>query len=171
MKINGQAVLVIDEAGKFINDIDTDQIYHNRYLAITDPSQMGQYAFSALKGWEDYPKRAKKGDVLICGENFGAGSSRQQAVECFKVLGVSAIIAKSFAPIYWRNAINAALAVIVAPDITEQDFAPGDKIEIDMQKGEIKNLTSNKTIKARPASSIQLEILESGGLFNLSVKE
>jgi homoaconitate hydratase family protein len=94
------------------DDIDTDMIFHNRYLQITDPKEMGQYIFDNLAGYEDFVKRVKPGDIVITGKNFGAGSSRQQAVDGFATLGVQAILAESFGAIYERNAINAAFPIL-----------------------------------------------------------
>jgi 3-isopropylmalate dehydratase small subunit len=94
------------------DDIDTDMIFHNRYLTITDVREMGQYTFDNLKGFEDFSKKAKSGDVVITTKNFGAGSSRQQAVDCFLSIGISCILAESFGAIYERNAINAALPIL-----------------------------------------------------------
>jgi homoaconitate hydratase family protein len=95
------------------DNIDTDMIFHNRYLAITDVNEMGQFTFDNLKGFEDFSKKAKTGDIIISGKNFGSGSSRQQAVDCFSALGIQAIIAESFGAIYERNAINAAFPIII----------------------------------------------------------
>jgi 3-isopropylmalate/(R)-2-methylmalate dehydratase large subunit len=94
-----------------MDDIDTDMIFHNRYLAITDINEMGQYAFDNLEGYEDFAKKAQAGDIVVVNKNFGAGSSRQQAVDCFKALGVQAIVAESYGAIYERNAINAAFPI------------------------------------------------------------
>ncbi|MBU0617287.1 MAG: 3-isopropylmalate dehydratase large subunit [Planctomycetes bacterium] len=113
------------------DNIDTDMIYHNRYLTITDPAEMGQYTFDNLEGWEDFAKKVKPGDIVVTGKNFGCGSSRQQAVDCFKTLGVAAIVAESFGAIYERNAINAGLAIMSAPAIASvQD---GDEVEVDFE--------------------------------------
>ena len=88
------------------DNIDTDMIFHNRHLTVTDIAEMGQFAFGNLSGWEDFSSKAKPGDIVVTGSNFGAGSSRQQAVDCFKSLGVTLIVATSFGAIYERNAIN-----------------------------------------------------------------
>ncbi|MFC2121457.1 aconitase/3-isopropylmalate dehydratase large subunit family protein, partial [Bacteroidota bacterium] len=90
------------------DNIDTDMIFHNRYLAITDINEMGQYTFDNLKGYENFAKKAEQGDIVLTNKNFGSGSSRQQAVDCFKSLGIQCVIAESFGAIYERNAINAA---------------------------------------------------------------
>ncbi len=94
------------------DDIDTDMIFHNRYLTITDIKEMGQYTFDNLAGYEDFAKKAKAGDIVLTAKNFGAGSSRQQAVDCFKSLGIQCILAESFGAIYERNAINAAFPIL-----------------------------------------------------------
>ncbi len=145
------------------DNIDTDMIYHNRYLSITDIKEMGQYTFDNLKGYEDFAKKAKKGDIIITGKNFGAGSSRQQAVDCFKSLGISAIIAESFGSIYERNAINNALPIFTSENITKK-INDKDEIKIDLLKGEIINKTQNKKLKLRPFSKVQLDIYKRGGL-------
>ncbi len=169
MKIAGRIWVLADEEGKPIHDIDTDQIYHNRYLAITDLEEMGKYALGNLKGWEDFPRKARPGDIIFAGRNFGAGSSRQHAVDCFKALGIAAIVAESFGAIYKRNAINSALPIIEFPGLSllieKGEFASGDQVEIDMESGKIANLRSGKEYRAKPASKVQLEILQAGGLF------
>lgn len=103
------------------DNIDTDMIYHNRYLPITTISEMGQYTFGNLKGYERFAKEASKGDIVVVGKNFGCGSSRQQAVDCFKALGICVIVAESFGAIYERNAINSGMAILVADGITKKD--------------------------------------------------
>ncbi len=148
------------------DNIDTDMIYHNRYLAIADISQMGKYTFSNLEGWEDFPEKVKPGDILITGENFGYGSSRQQAVDCFRALKLSGIVAKSFGAIYERNAINSGFPTIVAPEIKKLNLHNGDRIEVDLLSGQIQKFGTDQTISATPFSPIQLEIYQRGGLLN-----
>ncbi len=146
------------------DNIDTDMIFHNRYLSITDIKDMGQYTFDNLKGFEDFAKKAEKNDIVIAGKNFGCGSSRQQAVDCFISLGVQAIIAESFGIIYERNAINAAFPVIVAPSIAETGLIEGDFIRINLKTGEILNLKTGKVYMALPFSDVQLTVYQRGGL-------
>ncbi len=169
MKIKGRIWTLVDENGKPIHDIDTDQIYHNKHLAITEISQMGKFALGNLKGWEDFPSKAKPGDIIFAGKNFGAGSSRQHAVDCFKALGIGAIVAESFGAIYKRNAINSALPIMEFPGLSELmeegKFTSGDEVEIDLETGRVKNLTKGEEYQAKPASKVQLEILQAGGLF------
>ncbi len=146
------------------DNVDTDMIYHNRYLTVTNIEEMGQYAFCNLEGWQDFPQKAKKGDIVITGKNFGCGSSRQQAVDCFKALGVSMVIAESFGAIYERNAINSAFPVMAVPDIKKLDLKNGEKIEVDLISGQIKKISTGETVKGKPFSNIQLEIYQRGGL-------
>ncbi len=146
-----------------IDSIDTDMIYHNRHLAETDPARMGRHAFGNLPGWERFAEEVKPGDVIFVGANFGAGSSRQQAVTCFLTLGVGAIVARSYGAIYERNAINEALAVLTA-DWTSDHVGHGDRIRIDLGRGRAVNLTRGVDIPIRPMSEVQLAIYRRGGL-------
>ncbi|MCK4431009.1 MAG: 3-isopropylmalate dehydratase [Candidatus Aminicenantes bacterium] len=140
-------------------------IYHNRYLTVTNIDEMAQYAFSNLEGWQDFSQKAKPGDILvISGKNFGCGSSRQQAVDCFKAIGVSMIIAESFGAIYERNAINSGFPLMTALDIENLDLRNGDEIDVDFLSGEIKKLSTEEIIKASPFSKVQLDIYQRGGL-------
>lgn len=160
----GRVWLIVDEEGKLIDDIDTDMIYHNRYLAITDISQMGQYSFDNLKGYEDFAKKAQKDDVLIVGANFGSGSSRQQAVDCFAALGVSSIFALSYGAIYKRNAINSGFPILVIRDIDLNAVKTGDNVKINTETG---TLEKDGQIFARfePMSQVQKDIHNAGNIF------
>ncbi len=146
------------------DNIDTDMIYHNQYLAVTNTNEMGQFTFGNLKGWEDYAKNSKPGDIIITGKNFGAGSSRQQAVDCFKSLKTQAIIARSFGAIYERNAINAAFPVLTYNDLSELELINRDWVTINLETGCIKNTESGKQIFIRPFSKVQMQIYKKGGL-------
>ena len=108
LKIEGRSWLINKD------NVDTDMIFHNRYLSITNIEEMGQYTFDNLENYKDFAKKAKPGDIVIVGKNFGCGSSRQQAVDCFKSLRISVIIAESFGAIYERNAINNAMPIPVS---------------------------------------------------------
>ncbi len=145
------------------DNIDTDMIFHNRYLSITDINEMGQYTFDNLEGYKNFAKSAKPGDIVIAGKNFGAGSSRQQAVDCFKSLKISVIIAESFGAIYERNAINSAMPILIAKDITGK-IEQGNELKVDYTTGKIINKTKNKEIIVKPFSKSQLEIYKRGGL-------
>ena len=147
------------------DNIDTDMIFHNRYLSITDIKEMGQYTFDNLKGYEDFAKKAEPNDIIIVKKNFGSGSSRQQAVDCFNALGISTILAESYGAIYERNAINAAFPIVTYNNIDSLDINDGDIIKVDFETGIITNLKNNNTSKADPFSEVQLEIYKNGGLF------
>ncbi|NQU32694.1 MAG: 3-isopropylmalate dehydratase large subunit [Bacteroidetes bacterium] len=147
------------------DDIDTDMIFHNRYLQITDPAEMGQYIFDNLAGYEDFAKKSQPGDIVIVGKNFGAGSSRQQAVDGFKTLGVQAIIAESFGAIYERNAINAAFPILTYDSLDSIEIENGDIIKVNFETGDIVNVTKDKRSKINPFAEVQLEIYRNDGLF------
>jgi 3-isopropylmalate/(R)-2-methylmalate dehydratase large subunit len=146
------------------DNIDTDMIFHNKYLAITDSGEMGQYTFDNLKGFEDFSRKAKPGDIVITGKNFGCGSSRQQAVDCFAALGIQAIIAESFGAIYERNAINAAFPVIICRELAENELKDGDIIRVNLKTGQIENQGNKKVHNAEPFSDVQWEVYQKGGL-------
>jgi 3-isopropylmalate dehydratase small subunit len=157
-------VWVIDQ-----DNIDTDMIFHNRHLTITNPEEMGQSAFGNLPGFEDFAQKVKPGDIIVTGKNFGAGSSRQQAVDCFLALGVQCIIAESFAPIYERNAINAGFPVICAPEIHNIKLKTGDTICVNFETGEIANPESQRKILGSKFSEVQRDIYFRGGLLKNTV--
>jgi 3-isopropylmalate/(R)-2-methylmalate dehydratase large subunit len=159
VKITGNAWYIAKD------DIDTDMIYHNRYLAVTDIREMGKYAFGNLAGYEDFASQAKQGDIIVSGRNFGSGSSRQQAVDCFIALGIQCIIAESFGAIYERNAINAAFPIMTGSEISKLELQKGDKLNVDFSTGEVVNLRNNNKIRASAFSEVQMEIYMQGGLF------
>jgi len=148
------------------DDIDTDMIFHNRYLAITDIREMGQYTFDNLKGYEDFAKKALAGDIVVTTKNFGAGSSRQQAVDCFKALGVQCIIAESYGAIYERNAINAALPIMTYKQgmLEELNLETGDVISVDFISGSLTNKTKGKSTTINKFYDAQLQVYRNGGL-------
>ncbi|MBI9068183.1 MAG: 3-isopropylmalate dehydratase large subunit [Salinivirgaceae bacterium] len=147
------------------DNIDTDMIFHNRYLAITDINEMGQYTFDNLAGYEDFAKKVKATDIVVVQKNFGSGSSRQQAVDCFKALGVSAILAESYGVIYERNAINAAFPIVAYNSLEGLDLQDGDTLKVDFITGDIVNKKNGAKVMAEPFSEVQLEIYQNGGLF------
>jgi len=164
--LEGRVWPIVDAAGAYVADVDTDQIYHNAHLAVTEVADMGQYAFGNLVGWEDFPSRARPGDILAVGVNFGAGSSRQHAVDCFRALGVAAIVGVSFGAIYRRNAINAGWPLVTCPTLPELKLEAGDVIRLDLAGGELANVTRGKTAAAQPFSGVQRDIYLAGDLFS-----
>jgi len=147
------------------DDIDTDMIYHNKYLSVTDPEEMGRYTFSNLEGYGNFIDRARAGDIVITGKNFGSGSSRQQAVECFRSLGIQAILAKSFGAIYERNAINAGFPILRYDTLESLDLQTGDEIRVNFKTGEITSKKNDQSVYVEPFPEIQMEIYQNGGLF------
>ncbi len=147
-----------------IDDIDTDMIFHNKHLTITDIKLMGQYAFGNLKGYENFAKEATTGDIIVTAKNFGAGSSRQQAVDCFTSLGISCIIAESFGAIYERNAINAAFPILTYKSLEGLGLKNGDVLKIEFETGNVTNNSNGKSIKINPFYDAQLAIYKNGGL-------
>lgn len=165
-KIKGRVWVLTTPDGELYDDIDTDMIFHNRYLHITDVAQMGQYALDNLKGWEDFAQKAEPGDILLAGVNFGAGSSRQQAVDCFRALGIGGVLAESYGAIYKRNAINSGFPIVVLPALTSiySQFKDGDQLEVDLETGQVV-LNGEQTIEAQPFSKVQMDIYQAGDLF------
>jgi 3-isopropylmalate/(R)-2-methylmalate dehydratase large subunit len=146
------------------DNIDTDMIFHNRYLSITEIKKMGQYSFDNLEGFEDFSAKARPGDIVVTGKNFGCGSSRQQAVDCFLSLGIQGIIAQSYGAIYERNAINAGLPVITCKSINELELNNGDQVRVNLKTGEIINTRNKRTAPAEPFPEVQLVIYQKGNL-------
>jgi 3-isopropylmalate/(R)-2-methylmalate dehydratase large subunit len=145
-----------------VDNVDTDMIYHNRHLSVTDLAEMGQHALGNLEGFESFAREAKPGDIVVAGGNFGCGSSRQQAVDCFRSLGVTCVVARSFGSIYERNAINSGFPIVTA-DLVSTDLETGQEIEVDLTTGRI-TLPSDVVVEGEPFSDVQLEIYRRGGL-------
>jgi 3-isopropylmalate/(R)-2-methylmalate dehydratase small subunit len=163
MIFKGRVWLLLRE-NKLIDDIDTDMIFHNKYLAITEISEMGQYAFDNLAGYKDFAKKAQPGDIVVTGQNFGSGSSRQHAVDCFAALKVSCVAAQSFGAIYKRNAINSGFPILTIKSIDLNKVKTGDIIEMDSDAGTIKN-GSEFIGNLEPLSTVQKDILKAGNVF------
>ncbi len=150
-----------------VKDVDTDMIFHNRYLHITDPKEMGKYIFGNLKGFESFPAEVNMGDLLIVGHNFGCGSSRQQAVDGFIALKIAAIIGESFGAIYKRNAINAGIPLIEAKGILETGLITGQEISVDLETGAISDANGREICRGIPMTKVQKDIYFAGGLLEL----
>jgi 3-isopropylmalate/(R)-2-methylmalate dehydratase small subunit len=165
--VKGKLWVLRTPDGQLYDDIDTDMIFHNRYLHITDLEEMGQYALDNLKGWETFSQIVQPGDLVMAGKNFGAGSSRQQAVDCFRALGVAAIIAESYGAIYKRNAINSGFPIVQFPGLTEKAiaFKTGDEAQINFETGELV-LNGTQVFQAEPFSRVQMDIYQAGDMFS-----
>ena len=149
----------------FGENIDTDVIIPGRYLRTFNPQDLADHVLEGER--PDFTKNVQKGDVIVAGENFGCGSSREQAPVAIKTAGISAIVAKSFARIFYRKSINIGLPVIVS-DIEAKD---GDIIKIDLSEGILINETSGETASFEPFKEFMLNILEDDGLVNHYLKE
>jgi methanogen homoaconitase small subunit len=150
---------------KFRDSIDTDVIIAGRYLRTFSPDDLASHVMEAED--PEFADKVQKGDIIVAGWNFGCGSSREQAPVALKHAGVSAIIAKSFARIFYRNAINVGLPVIIA-DVEAQE---GDILRISLENGLIQNITTGKNFQIQPFKDFMLEILEDGGLVKHYLKE
>lgn len=147
---------------KFGDDINTDVIYPGKCLSVTtDREEMARHCFEAV--YPEFLKNARPDDVIVAGKNFGCGSSREQAAACLKHFGISAVVAESFARIFYRNAINLGLPVLVAPGISDL-VEHADAVEIDVEQGSITNLKTGKRIASTKLPGFILEIINDGGL-------
>jgi 3-isopropylmalate/(R)-2-methylmalate dehydratase small subunit len=165
----GRLWVLLDEAGRLIEDIDTDQIFHNAHLHLTEVAQMGAFALGNLEGWKDFSRRAGPGDLIVAGRNFGAGSSRQQAVDCFLALGIGSILAPSFSAIYFRNAVNSGFPVVRGAEVEtlvgRGKLRTGDDLEIDAASGRGRNHSLGFDFVLEPMSGVQVDIFRAGDLF------
>lgn len=148
--------------------INTDEIIPARYLNTDDEAELAKHCLEDLD--KDFVKKVKAGDIIVAGEDFGCGSSREHAVWAIRGAGVQTVIAKSFARIFYRNAINNGFYVIELPQQIEK-INNGDELEIDYKKGLIKNKTAGIDIKFNPLPDFALEIIEAGGLLNKLVQK
>lgn len=148
---------------KYGDNVDTDVIIPARYLNTTDKKELASHCMEDLD--PDFKKKVEPGDIIVAGRNFGCGSSREHAPIVIKESGISLVIAKSFARIFYRNAINIGLAIIECPECVDE-MDEGDKVRVDFDKGEIVNETKNKTYKASPFPPFIQTIIQNGGLIN-----
>ncbi len=160
-KICGNAKLVI------IDDIDTDQIFHQSLLTIHNPQEIKPHIFGNLEGFENFGKENHEGEIIIVGKNFGKGSTRQQAVTGFLAHKVKAIVGESFGPIYYSNAVNSGLLLIEAPGISQLQIDNLDTLEINIEEAIIANLNKGKKMKCKSIPKPVLDIMEAGGLLKL----
>ncbi|VVB62710.1 Isopropylmalate/citramalate isomerase small subunit [uncultured archaeon] len=147
-------------AWKFGDDIDTDAIIPGRYLVINNPSELAEHLFEGLR--PELAIQVKEGDFVVAGDNFGCGSSREHAPLALKGAGVAAIVAKSFARIFFRNAINTGLPLFICDDVDK--IKDGDPLEIDMEAGTIRDLSSGESYTTTPIPQFLMEIVDAGGL-------
>ncbi|WP_376789140.1 3-isopropylmalate dehydratase small subunit [Thermoflexus sp.] len=145
----------------FGDNIDTDVIIPGRYLNTTDPKELAAHCMEGID--PEFPHKVQPGDIVVAGRNFGSGSSREHAPISLKAAGVSCVIAKSFARIFFRNAINIGLPVLECPEAVEA-ISPGDELEVHLDTGEIRNHRTGQTFRAKPYPPFMLELIRAGGL-------
>ena len=160
--------IVEGKAFVFGSNIDTDQIYPGRYLALTDAESVAQHAMEGAD--PDFVKNVENGDVIVAAKNFGCGSSREHAAITLKSAGVGAVLAESFARIFYRNAINLGLPLLVIPEIGSK-VRSGDRLSVDIEHGSVKNETAGTEIKGEQISEYMFHILENDGIKNLIKKQ
>ena len=148
-------------AHRYGRDIDTDVIIPARHLNTSDPAELGKHCLEDLDA--AFVDKVEPGDILVAEENFGCGSSREHAPISIKAAGVSVIIAKSFARIFYRNAINTGLPIMEAPEAVD-GISNGDRVTVDADTGLITNVTTGATFQAQPFPPFVKDIIESGGL-------
>jgi 3-isopropylmalate/(R)-2-methylmalate dehydratase small subunit len=148
---------------KYGDNVDTDVIIPARYLNTSDHAELASHCMEDLD--TTFVSRVQKGDIIAAGLNFGCGSSREHAPIAIKASGVSLVIAKSFARIFYRNAINIGLAIVECPEAAER-IAEGDRVEADMDSGIIRDLTTGEEFRTEPFPEFIQNIIENGGLIN-----
>lgn len=146
---------------KYGNNVDTDVIIPARYLNTSDDRELASHCMEDIDA--DFVKTVQNGDIIVAGSNFGCGSSREHAPIAIKVSGISCVIAETFARIFFRNAINIGLPILECPEAVHGTQA-GDKLDVDLESGTIRNLTSGKTFKAEPFPPFMRRIIDAGGL-------
>ncbi|WP_319508805.1 3-isopropylmalate dehydratase small subunit [uncultured Methanolobus sp.] len=145
---------------KFGDDVDTDAVIPGRYLIMNTPKELAAHAFEGVR--PEFPKEVKEGDIIVAGNNFGCGSSREHAPIALKGTKISCVIAKSFARIFFRNSINIGVALLECPDTDRID--DGDELSVDFASGEITNVTKNEKYQATPLPDFVRGIMDAGGL-------
>lgn len=143
------------------DNVDTDVIIPARYLTTTDEATLAEHALEDLD--PEFVSRVRPGDVLLAGANFGCGSSREHAPIALKGTGVAGIVAGSFARIFFRNAINTGLPIAECPEAVAE-AEPGDDVELDLERGIVRNVTKGKEYAAEPLPEFVMEIVRAGGL-------
>ena len=160
-KISGKVKLVM------VDDIDTDQIFHQSLLTVHEPEKIKPHIFGNLKGFEKFGEENHEKKILFVGKNFGKGSTRQQAVTGFLAHKIIALVGESFGPIYYSNAVNAGLLLVEAPELSKFKVENEDKIEIDINKSIITNITKKITLACEKIPKPVLDIMGAGGLLEL----
>jgi 3-isopropylmalate/(R)-2-methylmalate dehydratase small subunit len=155
-----ERIILAGRAWKFGDDVDTDAIIPGRHLVINDPIELAEHIFEGIR--PEMAAQVAKGDIVVAGENFGCGSSREHAPLALKGAGIRAVVARSFARIFFRNAINIGLPLFICSD--SEKIRDGDLVEIDMAAGLIHDLSRDEICKTTPLPPFLQEIVAAGGL-------
>lgn len=156
-------------AWKFGADVDTDAIIPARYLNTSDPNELAKHCMEDSTN-PDFMKKMNPGDIMVADKNFGCGSSREHAPIAIKAAGVSCVVARSFARIFYRNCFNMGLPIFESADAAD-GINEGDQVEVDADAGIIRNLTSNMTFTVAPVPLFMQELIEAGGLMAYTKKK
>ncbi|MDP3789379.1 MAG: 3-isopropylmalate dehydratase small subunit [Candidatus Omnitrophota bacterium] len=149
---------------KFGDNVNTDDIIPAKFLNTTDPKELASHCMEGISA--NFAKKAKTGDIIIAGKNFGCGSSREHAPFSIKSAGVSCVIAETFARIFYRNSINIGLPILES-ETAASEIEDGDEIEVDFDNGEVKNITTGKVYKSQSFPEFMRRIIAAGGLLNM----
>jgi 3-isopropylmalate/(R)-2-methylmalate dehydratase small subunit len=155
-------MIIKGKVHKLGNDVNTDDIISAKYLVSTDAKELGSHCMEAIA--PDFVKKARPGDIIVAGKNFGCGSSREHAPLAIKGCGIAAVIAPSFAAIFYRNAINIGLPFLESNDVDR--INEGDELEIDLGRGVIRNLAKDETYNTQPFPEFLQDLVSQGGLMN-----
>ena len=155
------SIVLKGKVHKYGSNINTDEIIPARYLNSSDPAELAKHCMEDLD--KDFVKNMRSGDFIVAENNFGCGSSREHAPICIKSAGVSAVIAKSYARIFFRNSINIGLPILESAEAVEK-IKSGDELEVNLSTGEIRNITRSETYRAQLFPDFMQEIIRQGGL-------
>ena len=153
---------------KYGDDVNTDVIIPARYLNVYDPAELAQHCMEDIDS--EFLSRVRPGDIIVASTNFGCGSSREHAPLAIKAAGISCVIAKSFARIFYRNAPNTGLPILECEEAVDKTQA-GDTLEVELSAGEIVNITRGLTFKAKPYPDFMLELIKAGGLIEYTKRK
>jgi 3-isopropylmalate/(R)-2-methylmalate dehydratase small subunit len=151
----------VGRAWKFGDDINTDEIIPARYLSLVDPAKLAEHVMEDAD--PEFPSKVRQGDIIIAGKNFGCGSSREHAPVAIKGSGIACVIAKSFARIFFRNSFNMGLLILESPSAVD-GTKEGERLEVDPDKGIIRNASTGESFKVMPIPPFMRELLQHGGL-------
>jgi 3-isopropylmalate/(R)-2-methylmalate dehydratase small subunit len=155
------------KAWKYGDDVDTDVIIPARYLNTSDPAELARHCMEDIDA--DFASKVSPGDFIVAGKNFGCGSSREHAPIAIKASGASAVIARSFARIFYRNAFNMGLPIFESPEAADGIDA-GDRVSVDMERGVLRNETKGTEFRLPPVPPFMRDLLAAGGLLNYIAK-